>query len=126
MGENIADNGGIRETYKAYQFYIQRNGEPQRLPYVSEYSTEQILFLSFANVSQIKKRLYKKKNFLKILKVWCGLQRPESLKDTIQYDPHSPGKYRINVPLSNFEIFSNTFNCKENSRMNPKDRCVLW
>ncbi len=60
------------------------------------------------------------------MKVWCNLQTPESLKDEIQYNPHSPGKYRINVPLSNFETFSNTFNCKEYSRMNPKDRCVMW
>ncbi len=54
MGENIADNGGIRETFKAYQFYSQRSEGPQRLPYVSQYSPEQLLFLSFANVSQNK------------------------------------------------------------------------
>ncbi len=52
VGENIADNGGLREAYKAYEFYIEKNGESQRLPYVSEYSPEQMLFLSYANVSQ--------------------------------------------------------------------------
>jgi predicted metalloendopeptidase len=54
VGENIADNGGIRETFKAYEFYSQRSEGPQRLPYVSQYSPEQLLFLSFANVSQNK------------------------------------------------------------------------
>ncbi len=58
--------------------------------------------------------------------MWCGLYRTEYIKELIQYDPHSPGKYRVNVPLSNFKTFSDVFNCKENSRMNPKDKCVLW
>ncbi len=126
VGENIADNGGIRETFKAYEFYSQRNAEPQRLPYVSQYTPEQLLFLSYANVSQKKLLRAFKYIFYLNLKTWCGLERTEFLKDLIQYNPHSPGKYRVNVPLSNIKTFSDVFNCKENSRMNPKDKCVLW
>jgi predicted metalloendopeptidase len=105
VGENIADNGGIRETFKAYQFYSQRSEGPQRLPYVSKYSPEQLLFLSFANVSQNKFFMSLNIYFFLLLKVWCGLERTEFLKDLIQYNPHSPGKYRVNVPLSNFKTF---------------------
>jgi hypothetical protein len=54
VGENIAENGGIRETFIAYQFYSQRSEGPQRLPYVSQYSPEQLLSLSFAYVNQNK------------------------------------------------------------------------
>ncbi|CAG2181667.1 unnamed protein product, partial [Oppiella nova] len=66
VGENIADNGGMRESYRAFQAYVQKHGEPKRLPHV-----------------------------------WCSLWRPEALKTQIEYNPHSPGKYRVNVPVSN-------------------------
>ncbi len=108
--------------------YSQRYGESQRLPYVSEYTPEQMLFLSFAYVRQNKKSsssIFKNK-FVLILKEWCGLLRPQALIQTIQFDVHSPVKYRVNVPLSNFKKFSDVFKCEKNSRMNPKDKCVLW
>jgi endothelin-converting enzyme/membrane metallo-endopeptidase-like protein 1 len=54
VGENIADNGGLRESFKAYELYVKKHGEPQRLPYVSQYSPEQVFFLSYANVSHFK------------------------------------------------------------------------
>jgi predicted metalloendopeptidase len=84
-----------------------------------------MLFLSYAYVSKINFKHFNN-NFFSTFKTWCGLERPESLKGTIQYDVHSPGKYRVNVPLFDIKKFSDAFNCKENSRMNPKDRCILW
>nr|XP_037288133.1 endothelin-converting enzyme homolog [Rhipicephalus microplus] len=57
---------------------------------------------------------------------WCRLARPEYIKLMIQYDPHSPAPYRVNLPMSNLEAFSETFNCPKNSTMNRKDRCSLW
>lgn len=107
VGENIADNGGIREAFRAYKSYVERHGEPQRLPHVSQYSPEQLFFLSHGNV-------------------WCELIRPEALKQLIQYNPHSPAKYRVNVPVSNFKSFSDAYKCKPDSPMNRKDKCVLW
>ncbi len=44
----------------------------------------------------------------------------------IDYDVHSPVKYRVNVPLSNFEAFGKAFNCPAGSAMTPTKTCTLW
>lgn len=51
LGENIADNGGIREAYRAYQSYVNSYGEEARLPGLDEFSPNQLFYLGFANVS---------------------------------------------------------------------------
>lgn len=50
QGENIADNGGIREAYRAYQRLMARNPYQQILPGLVDYSNEQLFFLGFAQV----------------------------------------------------------------------------
>ncbi len=51
QGENIADNGGIREAFRAYQKSVEALGEEQRLPGLDELSPEQTFFLAYAQVS---------------------------------------------------------------------------
>jgi predicted metalloendopeptidase len=41
-------------------------------------------------------------------------------------DPHSPAKFRVNVPASMSKDFAAAFACKEGTPMNPKDRCEVW
>lgn len=60
QGENIADNGGIRETYRAYLRSVESEGAEPRLPGLQQFSPEQLLFVSYAQV-------------------WCEIQTPESL-----------------------------------------------
>lgn len=51
QGENIADNGGMRQAFLAYKKYVAENGPDQRLPGLQQFSPEQLFFLGFANVS---------------------------------------------------------------------------
>lgn len=51
QGENIADNGGIRQAYKAYRAYVDKLGhEEKRLPGYESYSNNQIFFIAYAQV----------------------------------------------------------------------------
>ena len=48
------------------------------------------------------------------------------MKHEIEYEPHSPSQYRVNVPLANSADFAKAFSCPTGSPMNPSDKCVLW
>uniref|UniRef100_A0A452INC5 Uncharacterized protein n=1 Tax=Gopherus agassizii TaxID=38772 RepID=A0A452INC5_9SAUR len=57
LGENIADNGGVRQAYKAYLKWLEREGKEPKLPGL-DLTHKQLFFLNFAQV-------------------WCGSYRPE-------------------------------------------------
>uniref|UniRef100_A0A131YKP8 Gluzincin n=1 Tax=Rhipicephalus appendiculatus TaxID=34631 RepID=A0A131YKP8_RHIAP len=109
VGENIADNGGLRMAYKAYERLLEGEcgGEDTRLPGLEHLSGRQLFFIGEAMV-------------------WCTRMRKERRQHLIQYDPHSPDYLRVNIPMQNMEEFSTVFNCPANSTMNASNRCVLW
>lgn len=107
QGEDIADLGGTRESYLAFINHVKKNGPEPLIPYLTEYTPEQIFYLAYSNV-------------------WCGSKTKQSLINQIKYDPHSPARYRVNVPLMNAESFSKAFNCPDSSKMNIKNRCIVW
>ena len=41
-------------------------------------------------------------------------------------DNHGPAIARVNVVFSNFNEFSQAFNCPVGSKMNPLKKCVVW
>uniref|UniRef100_A0A8C1XIS5 Membrane metallo-endopeptidase-like 1 n=1 Tax=Cyprinus carpio TaxID=7962 RepID=A0A8C1XIS5_CYPCA len=106
LGENIADNGGVRQAYKAYMKWVEREGEEPRLPGL-DMDHKQLFFLNFAQV-------------------WCGACRPEYAIQSIKTDPHSPLEYRVLGSLQNFEAFSEAFHCARGAPMNPEEKCRVW
>lgn len=108
QGENIADNGGIKEAYKAYMLYLSKLGhEEKRLPGLEQYTDEQIFFMSYAQT-------------------WCGHSKPEALIRQILTDPHAPLHVRVNGVVINQPEFAQAFHCPIGSPMNPSKKCVVW
>uniref|UniRef100_A0A8C7JJL6 Neprilysin n=1 Tax=Oncorhynchus kisutch TaxID=8019 RepID=A0A8C7JJL6_ONCKI len=106
LGENIADNGGIRQSYQAYLNYVEKNGNEPLLPGIN-LNHQQLFFLNFAQV-------------------WCGTHRPQQAVNSIKVDVHSPGKFRVLGSLQNFPEFAKAFNCPKNSYMVPDSICRVW
>ncbi|KAF4101555.1 neprilysin-like isoform X1 [Onychostoma macrolepis] len=106
LGENIADNGGIRQSYQAYQNYVKKHGKEALLPGI-DLDHEQLFFLNFAQV-------------------WCGTHRPEHAVNSIKTDVHSPGKFRVLGSLQNFPEFAKAFQCQKNTNMVPEKICRVW
>uniref|UniRef100_A0AAR2KSE7 Neprilysin n=1 Tax=Pygocentrus nattereri TaxID=42514 RepID=A0AAR2KSE7_PYGNA len=106
LGENIADNGGIRQAYQAYQKYVNQHGKEAPLPGL-DLNHEQLFFLNFAQI-------------------WCGTHRPEHAVNSIKTDVHSPGKFRVLGSLQNFPEFAKAFQCQRNDYMVPEKTCRVW
>uniref|UniRef100_A0A4W5PWJ9 Endothelin-converting enzyme 1 n=1 Tax=Hucho hucho TaxID=62062 RepID=A0A4W5PWJ9_9TELE len=106
LGENIADNGGLKAAYKAYVNWIAKNGEEATLPALGM-TNHQLFFVGFAQV-------------------WCSVRTPESSHEGIITDPHSPSRFRVIGTISNSHEFSEHFGCKADAPMNPKHKCELW
>ncbi|XP_063676742.1 neprilysin-4-like isoform X3 [Bolinopsis microptera] len=106
LGENIADNGGVKQAYIAYQNWVKRNGEEATLPGL-DLTNEQAFFLSYAQI-------------------WCQKKTKEAFELMTKVDPHSPGIFRIEGPLVNSKEFSKAFKCSSETPMNPTDKCEVW
>uniref|UniRef100_A0A8C9WAF4 Neprilysin n=1 Tax=Scleropages formosus TaxID=113540 RepID=A0A8C9WAF4_SCLFO len=106
LGENIADNGGIRQSYQAYLNYMNKHGPEKPLPGI-DLNHKQLFFLNFAQV-------------------WCGTHRPEHAVNSIKTDAHSPGKFRVLGSLQNFPEFARVFKCQRTSFMVPEKTCHVW
>ncbi|XP_024936954.1 neprilysin-4 isoform X2 [Cephus cinctus] len=107
QGENIADNGGIREAYRAYQRLKARIPNQQALPGLAEYSRDQLFFLGFAQV-------------------WCGNYTNGALKSKLIEGVHAPNHFRVIGTLSNNRDFARAWKCRTGSPMNPPHKCILW
>ncbi|XP_054269919.1 neprilysin-4-like isoform X2 [Macrosteles quadrilineatus] len=107
QGENIADNGGIKEAFRAYKHWLHKHGcADETLPGLNA-TGMQLFFLNFAQV-------------------WCGNTRPEATRNKLKTAVHSPGKFRVIGTLTNSEDFAKVFKCPLGSPMNPKKKCSVW
>ncbi|XP_065294062.1 membrane metallo-endopeptidase-like 1 isoform X2 [Dermacentor albipictus] len=108
IGENIADNAGVRVAYAAHQD-ASLDFQEVTLPGLENFTSDQLFFVSYALV-------------------WCENALPSWNAQKIKTQVHPPNKYRVNVPLKNLEQFTAAFMCKKGSEMRlpDADRCVLW
>ncbi len=103
LGENIADNGGMRFAYAAL---VKRLADKPRT-LVNGLTPEQRLFLAFAQTQ-------------------CANVADATLRDRVLTDPHSPGRWRVNGTLANMPEFRQAFSCKPTDAMvNPRP-CRIW
>lgn len=105
QGENLADIGGEAIAYQAFKNTAQGKSDTK----IDGFTPDQRFFLALAQV-------------------WRGKTTDASALRRINVDPHSPGKYRVNGPLSNMPEFYKAFNVKPGDKMyrEEKDRVKVW
>ncbi len=126
LNENIADSSGLEIAFAAYQ-NLKKNQmkKPSGLPQMGEYTTEQLFFLSFAQVSHFYKNI-KNNQYCISSQSLCSSYTMEARQKHISRRLHTFQQYRVNVALSNFLPFSQAFNCQLGTVMNPKQKCSFW
>ncbi len=105
LGENGADNAGIRLAYMALLGGLE-NGSVNREK-LDGYTPQQRFFLGFAQI-------------------WCSNERPESARNRVRTDPHSPGQFRVIGTLRNQPEFAQAFGCSVGQAMVAAQGCRVW
>ena len=105
LGENIADQGGLRVAMTAYKEAV-KDQEPR---VIDGLTPEQRFYLAYAQL-------------------WAGNIRDEEIARLTKTDPHSLGRNRVNVTLRNIAPFFDAFGIKEGDKMyRPEaERVVIW
>ncbi|KAF7393366.1 hypothetical protein HZH68_010185 [Vespula germanica] len=106
LGENIADNGGLKAAYHAYLAALKSEKD----------------HLSFPGLNLTHRQLF----FVNFAQVWCSAETIELTNLQIEKDSHCPSKYRVIGPLTNMIEFSAEFDCPIGSKMNPEEKCEVW
>ena len=106
LGENTADNGGLRIAYMALQDALAADGKSLDQQ-IDGYTEAQRYFIGFAQV-------------------WCQNQTEQDARQRALVDPHSPGRWRVNGTVQNFDGFGQAFGCKKGQPMYPENSCRVW
>jgi putative endopeptidase len=106
LGENIADLGGLKLGYLAWESLQNQPGAAKE-PDLAGMSPAQQFFVAYAQS-------------------WCQNNRPEELRLRVQTDPHSPEEFRVNGVVENLPQFQQAFGCKAGQPMVAANRCEIW
>jgi len=107
LGENTADNGGMRLAYMAFLARAAAEGIDVNKKSEDGYTALQQLFLGFGQD-------------------WCSQWRPELERLVATTDPHSPSRFRANGVLVNMPEFGKAFGCKAGQPMVSAKACRVW
>ncbi len=104
LGENIADQGGLRVAYTALQNALAgRPVEP-----IDGFTPEQRFYIAYATL-------------------WGQNIRDEEIARLTKLDVHSLGKWRVNATLRNLQSFYDAFGITDGAMFMPEEeRVVIW
>ncbi len=104
LGENIADQGGLRVSYTAMHNSF-GGQEPEA---IDGFTADQRFYLSYATI-------------------WAQTMRDEEVIRRTKTDEHSLGKNRVNVTLRNIETFHKAFGITDGAMFLPEEeRIIIW
>ncbi len=105
LGENIGDLTGITMAYAAYKKSL--NGKVA--PVIDGYTGDQRFFLSYGQI-------------------WQAKSRDKALRNQVKTDPHSPGTYRANGIVRNFDAWYEAFDVQPGDALYlaPEKRVKIW
>jgi len=103
LGENAADNGGIRLAYMALMDSLARH----MIGKLDGFTPQQQFFLGYAQI-------------------WCENSTEQSARVQAATNPHSPGQFRTQGVLQNMPEFREAFSCKVGDPMVSADPCRVW
>jgi endothelin-converting enzyme/putative endopeptidase len=103
LGENTADNGGLKLAYMALTEMI---GNTPVKP-IDGYTPQQRFFLAYGQI-------------------WCQNMTDQEARKRALTDPHSPGRWRVNGAVQNSAAFQQAFGCKAGQPMVSENACRVW
>lgn len=103
LGENTADNGGLKLAYMALMNII--GTTPVKM--MDGYTPAQRFFLSYGQI-------------------WCQNVTDQEARKRALTDSHSPGRWRVNGAVQNSAAFQQAFSCKAGQPMVAENACRVW
>ena len=111
MGENIADQGGLRVAYTAFLDSQKKKGVDveSESAKIEGLTPAQVFYMNFANL-------------------WANNIRDEEIRNLTTADPHSLGVNRVNVSLRNIEPFMKAFGIQQGDAMYrpAEEMVIIW
>jgi putative endopeptidase len=105
LGENTADNGGLRIAFMALETTLSGGNRARTDP--DGYSPEQRFFIAYGET-------------------WCSNATPQYLRMQAKSNPHSTPQARTNGVVSNMLEFQKAFGCKQGQPMVRENACHVW
>jgi predicted metalloendopeptidase len=103
LGENTADNGGLKLAYMALTEIIGNTPVKE----MDGYTPQQRFFLAYGQI-------------------WCQNVTDQEARKRALTDPHSPGRWRVNGAVQNSAAFQQAFSCKAGQPMVRENACRVW